>query len=217
MFEYSNYHLDFEMYFPFYNQTAMCLLLSVVAVLVIVFIFTTDLTITLLVAFSVCVTDFFLLGLVWYWGLTLNQIVVLNIIIAIGTSVDYSTHIAYAYLVTGIPEGSKEYDTPQKIRSYKAQMALRTMGPSVFHGGFSTFIAIIVLSPSKTYIFLVFFRLWFGIILFGMANGFMLLPVILTFVGPTYTVKSAPASEDDKDCKDKAKHEDCYAKPETDA
>ena len=176
--------------------------------LIIVFIFTTDLTMTLLVAFSVCVTDFFLLGLVWYWGLTMNQIVVLNIIIAVGTSVDYSTHIAYAYLVTDIPNESKEYDTPQKIRSYKAQMALKKMGPSVFHGGFSTFIAIIVLSPSKTYVFMVFFRLWFGIIIFGMANGFMLLPVILSFIGPTYTVEEASASEDDKNCREKTKDED---------
>ena len=60
------------------------------------------------------------------------------------------------------------------------------MGSSVFHGGFSTFLAIFVLSPSKTYIFVVFFRLWFGILIFGMANGFLLLPVILSFIGPTY-------------------------------
>ena len=66
-------------------------------------------------------------------------------------------------------------------------MALRTMGSSVFHGGFSTFIAIVVVSPSKSYIFMVFFRLWFMIILFGMGNGFMLLPVILSLIGPTYT------------------------------
>ena len=62
------------------------------------------------------------------------------------------------------------------------------MGSSVFHGGFSTFVSLSVLAPSKTYIFLVFYRLWFGIIIFGMANGFFLLPVILSFVGPTQTV-----------------------------
>ena len=59
------------------------------------------------------------------------------------------------------------------------------MGSSVFHGGFSTFVALSVLAPSKTYIFVVFFKTWFGIILFGMANGFLLLPVILSFIGPT--------------------------------
>ena len=58
------------------------------------------------------------------------------------------------------------------------------MGSSVFHGGFSTFLAIISLASSKSYIFEVFFRMWFGIIIFGMANGFLLLPVILSFCGP---------------------------------
>ena len=73
-------------------------------------------------------------------------------------------------------------------------MALRKMGSSVFHSGFSTFIAILVLAPSKTYVFIVFFRLWFGIIVFGMANGFILLPIILSFCGPL----SEPAAGDEK-------------------
>ena len=67
-------------------------------------------------------------------------------------------------------------------------MALRKMGSSVFHGGFSTFLAIVVIAPAESYIMAVFFRLWFGIISFGMANGFLLLPVVLSFCGPTKTV-----------------------------
>ena len=63
-------------------------------------------------------------------------------------------------------------------------MALQKMGSSVFHGGFSTFLAIFVLLPGQTYIFQSFFRLWFGIIVFGMSNGFILLPVLLSFFGP---------------------------------
>jgi len=58
------------------------------------------------------------------------------------------------------------------------------MGSSVIHGGVSTFIAIMVISGAKSYIFEVFFKMWFGIIIFGLANGFILLPIILSFVGP---------------------------------
>ena len=78
--------------------------------------------------------------------------------------------------------------TNSEIRKYKARMALSKMGSSVFHGGFSTFASLSVLAPSKTYAFIVFYRMWFGIILFGMANGFLLLPVILSFIGSTETV-----------------------------
>ena len=81
---------------------------------------------------------------------------------------------------------------------YKAQMALTKMGSSVFHGGFSTFLAISVLGPAKTYIFLVFYRLWFGIILFGMTNGFLFLPVLLSIFGPTETVEDLAHDNDDE-------------------
>lgn len=64
------------------------------------------------------------------------------------------------------------------------------MGPSVFHGAFSTFLAIIVLSGSKSYIFQVFFKMWFGIIIFGVGNGFILLPVILSLFGPLNNIHS---------------------------
>jgi len=89
------------------------------------------------------------------------------------------------------------------------------MGSSVFHGGFSTFLAIVTLAPSKTYIFLVFFRLWFGIILFGMSNGFMLLPVILSFIGQTKNVHD-PTLEDSDDDKSEYSKEKLQVIPETD-
>lgn len=63
-------------------------------------------------------------------------------------------------------------------------MALASMGSSVFHGAASTFLAILPLAAAKSYIFTVFFRMWFGIIVFGVANGFILLPVLLSFIGP---------------------------------
>ena len=66
-------------------------------------------------------------------------------------------------------------------------MALRKMGSSIFHGGFSTFVALSILTPSQTYIFVVFYKMWFGIIGFGMLNGFLLLPFMLSFLGPTET------------------------------
>ena len=64
------------------------------------------------------------------------------------------------------------------------------MGSSVFHGGFATFLAIICLSYSKSYVQTVFYKLWFGIVIFGMANGFIFLPVILSIFGPLSEAES---------------------------
>ena len=58
------------------------------------------------------------------------------------------------------------------------------MGSSVFHGGTSTFLAVSVLAFSHSYVFTVFFRTWICIVTFGIANGFLLLPIILSEVGP---------------------------------
>ena len=85
------------------------------------------------------------------------------------------------------------------------------MGSSVFHGGFSTMVALIVLAPSNTYIFVVFYRLWTGILSFGMANGFFLLPVMLSYFGPSETTidpelfDEEGAKETDYDVKENSK------------
>jgi hypothetical protein len=195
-FSYAIIFLDFEMWYTFTSELTLCLSLSIAVILLIILIVTANFYITILVALCVGITDMFLFALIYYWGLALNPIVLMHVIVSIGISVDYSAHIAYAYLVEPVPD-SVGADTPTKIRVHKAKMALRRMGSSVFHGGFSTFIAIFVLAPGTTYIFLAFFRLWFGIILFGMMNGFLFLPVVLSFIGPTKSVVD-PAHADNR-------------------
>ena len=67
---------------------------------------------------------------------------------------------------------------------WKVKNALKDIGPSIFHGGFSTLLVACVLAPSQSYIFLIFFRCFFGITIFGLGNGFILLPVLLVNFGP---------------------------------
>ena len=60
------------------------------------------------------------------------------------------------------------------------------MGTAVVHGAFSTFLAVLVLSASKSYIFRIFFKQFFGICVFGAAHGLVLLPTLLSLIGPAY-------------------------------
>ncbi len=172
--------LDYELYVVFTEETLLSVGLSLVAVFFVVLFITGSLPVTFLVVLAVLLVDFFLVALIYYWDLTFNTVVVINIVIAIGLAVDYSAHISHTYLTVVPPS---DLSNSEK-RKFKARQALAQMGSSVFHGGFSTFLAIITLSAAKSYIFKVFFKLWFGIIVFGMANGFLLLPVILSVVGP---------------------------------
>ena len=72
IFEFDGRHYDFEMYFTFVFEMTLCLVLSLLAVLLVVFSFSSDIIVTLIVALSVIVTDFFLFGMMWFLGLTLN-------------------------------------------------------------------------------------------------------------------------------------------------
>ena len=65
------------------------------------------------------------------------------------------------------------------------------MGSSVFHGGFSTLIAIGILGFAKLYASVIFFKTWIFIISIGMLNGMVLLPVLLAICGPNDDHQSA--------------------------
>lgn len=191
-YSYSQDMLDYELYVVFMDEALLSTGLSLLAVLLVVFLVTGSVPVTLLVVLAVLLVDLFLTALVFYWDLTFNNVVIINVVIAIGLSVDYSAHIAHTYLVVEPPAEM----TNSEKRVYKARKALSGMGSSVFHGGFSTFLAIISLAGARSYIFVVFFRMWFGIIVFGMANGFLLLPTILSFIGPLGNPSSTTKVDD---------------------
>lgn len=79
----------------FVAETRASLLLSLFAVFIVILFITADFTVTLLVAFAVFLVDVYILALVFYWNLTFNSIVVVQVVVAIGLAVDYSAHIGH--------------------------------------------------------------------------------------------------------------------------
>ena len=190
--------MDYETYVVFQKEAIQNVALALLAVLVVMLIVTANIPVTLFILICIALVDFFLLGLLFYWDVTLNSVTVVNNVIAIGLAVDYSAHIGHSFLMIDPPshdEAGKE-TTDHEKRVFKARGALASMGASVFHGAFSTFLAIIVLGPSKSYIFESFFKMWFGIIIFGVAHGFLLLPVLLALCGPLNKVGKMKALKD---------------------
>lgn len=139
---------------------------------------------SVLVLFNVALVDLNLFGLIWYWGLELNSVTMLSIILAFGLAVDYSAHIAHAYNCSEVDVPLSASHSNFEKRKSKVRGAFKKMGGPVFHGAFSTFLAIVALSGSESYIFRAFFKQWFGIVVFGMLHGYVLLPVLLSLVGP---------------------------------
>merc|ERR1712157_611177 len=138
----------------------------------------------LLVIVSVVCTIVDVLGFMWAWGLTIDGVTVVYTVIAIGLAVDYSAHIGEAYVLS-----------KRETRNEKVVDALNRVGASVFNGAFSTFLAVAAMGASQTYVFRVFFRQFFLVTLLGGVHGLIVLPALLSIIGPTKAVVYASDAE----------------------
>ncbi|KAJ9452710.1 Patched-related protein 9 [Diplonema papillatum] len=148
-------------------------------VLVLVTILVANIFMGLIVLATIGLVDVSLIGFMPWIGVELNSVSVICIVLAIGLSVDYSVHIAHAYLLA-----NADSDTIASAGDKRAAYALLKMGPAVFNGGFSTLLAVLPLFFADSYVFTVFFRMFFLIIVLGQFFGVIVMPVILSFLGP---------------------------------
>ncbi|VDN07153.1 unnamed protein product [Thelazia callipaeda] len=123
-----------------------------------------------------------LIGFMTFWGVRLESVSMITVIMSIGFAVDLSSHIAYAYV--------KSHGN----RNQKATHALETIGWPVFMGALSTILGIMVLTTVDAYIVQIFFKTVFLVITFSMLHGLVLLPILLTFVLPQTTKTSTQSN-----------------------
>jgi len=154
------------------TETVNNIIGACVCVFVVNMVMLADLVAALLVLLMIGFVDICILGYMAHMGLDFNSITAINLVLAVGLAVDYSAHIAHSFLVAKGPglERAKE--------------AIDHVGMSVFSGAFSTFLAILPLGLGKSYVFGVFFKMWFMIVVFGSYFGLIVLPIFLRFLGP---------------------------------
>ena len=76
-FEESFRFYDYEQYFVLFEEFSLTMISSLVAVMVVILVISSNITITLFVGICIICTDILLMGLVYYWGLTLNPMVMM--------------------------------------------------------------------------------------------------------------------------------------------
>ncbi|XP_075457835.1 NPC1-like intracellular cholesterol transporter 1 isoform X2 [Ascaphus truei] len=114
-------------------------------------------------------------GVMTLWGIDYNAISLINLVTAIGISVEFVSHLTRSFALSS---------KPTKVK--RAKEATTYMGSAVFAGVAMTNLpGIIVLAFAKTQLIQIFFfRLNLTITLLGLVHGLVFLPVALSYFGP---------------------------------
>jgi Niemann-Pick C1 protein len=105
-------------------------------------------------------------------------------VMSIGLMVDFIMHVMLRFV-----------ETKGKSRTEKTKETLETIGASVLIGGFSTLIGVLPLALSTSEIFFTTFIVFFGLVLMGLLHGLVLLPVILSMIGPLESIDEQEGSD----------------------
>ncbi|XP_052280398.1 protein patched homolog 3-like isoform X3 [Dreissena polymorpha] len=149
------------------NLSLACVCVFLVTLLLIANLWTCILVFT-----CVLFTVVDVVGTLQFWDVTIDTASSILITLCVGLAVDYSAHVGHMFM------------TLLGTREERARATLASIGPAVLYGGLSTFLAFVLLANSRSYGFILFFRVFMTVVIFGLFHGLVYLPVILTWVGP---------------------------------
>lgn len=177
VFVYSPAFIFFEQYVQIIPQTIQTLLTCILVVCLVTVFFMPLPVLILLVTLSAAMIMVGVIGFMHFWGLTLSSVTMIHIIMCVGFSIDFSARICHAFFQA---EGT--------INNARAATAIDRSGGLILNGAISTIIGVMMLAFSKSFVFFSFFKVIFIVMVIGAMHATLLLPVVLSLVGPNYYV-----------------------------
>ena len=146
----SNFFIYFEQYAIVVNEVIWNLIpvAAVIIIIMLPFCIHPLIVLILLMCFASLIVELF--GLMYAWDVQLNSLSMINLVMAIGFTVDYSSHVAHAFVI------SREGTADKRIIH-----AMGSVGASVLLGGVSTFLGMSLTGFAKSTIFKVSLMLIF--------------------------------------------------------
>ena len=163
----------FEQYNTILSATLQTVGIAVAAMTVITIIFMPYPILVILVIVTMLMILVGIFGFMFYWNLSLSSVTMIQLVMTVGFSVDFSAHICHAFIsVSG------------KNKVERVHKSLDRAGGPIINAAFSSIIGIMMLLGSSGYIFRTFFKLMFLVMLFGLLHSVLFLPVLLSMIGP---------------------------------
>merc|ERR1719326_532575 len=147
--------------------------LALAAVAVIVFFTVASPVTSILITLNVAACIIEILGFMHAIGIAIDFVSVINIVLAVGLSIDYSAHVGHCFMLKGGEDKNK-----------RALESLADIGAAVLSGAMSTFLAVVVLLFSSSYVFNILSKQFALTVGLGIIHGLVLLPVLLSLFGP---------------------------------
>ncbi|CAI2338867.1 unnamed protein product [Caenorhabditis sp. 36 PRJEB53466] len=144
--------------------------------------------------------SFSLVGFLSIWGQNLDPVTMIDVIMAIGFSVDYSAHVCYHYYCARKSETNSKQEVITRV--------LQAVGRPVIEASLTTLLCMAPLFVVPVYMIRSFAKTVTLVTTFGLLHGLFFLPVVLYFIPldapkhslPTFTPSTQPlvSMEDDE-------------------
>uniref|UniRef100_A0A0K0E695 SSD domain-containing protein n=1 Tax=Strongyloides stercoralis TaxID=6248 RepID=A0A0K0E695_STRER len=130
------------------------------------------------ICFTLMIMTLELAGFLGYSGIKLNPVSAVSLITAVGIGVEFTVHVMYSYL------------TALGTRQERMEMAIDRVFVPVIHGAISTLLGILMLGFSEfEFVVKYFFIIMSALIIIGLINGLIFMPVLLSIFGPNTEIK----------------------------